>query len=205
MKIITVCPESFGANTYLLISGSHAFVVDPSVSVKAIKNAALSEGASIEGILLTHGHFDHIVSIDTLRSELGIKAMIHQADAPMLVDGRKNAFFTFFGKDRTYAPAEILLNDTQTIPLGEEVIEVISTPGHSKGSVCYRCGDIMITGDTLFSDNIGRCDLWGGDAQELLASLDKLSTFDQSIKIYPGHGTSAILRNALDNVSYFRH
>ena len=205
MEIITVCPESFGANTYLLISGSHAFVVDPSVSVKAIKDAALSKGASVDGILLTHGHFDHIVSIDTLRAELGIGLMIHEADAPMLSDGRKNAFFTFFGKDRTYAPAEILLRDEQTLMLGEEVIEVISTPGHSKGSVCYRCGDIMITGDTLFADNIGRCDLWGGDEKELLRSLDKLSNLDPNIRIYPGHGRTAILRDALDNVSYFRH
>ena len=204
MKIFAVCPESFGANTYLLISGNHALVVDPAVSVNAIKTVADREGAVIEGIILTHGHFDHIVSLDTLRAELNIGAMIHKDDAPMLTDGTKNAFFTFFGRDRAYAPAQTLLDDGAEISLGDEIIKVVHTPGHSPGSVCYHCGDFMLTGDTLFSDNVGRCDLWGGCEDALLTSLNKLSEYDRKIKIYPGHAGSALLGDALDNAAYFR-
>ena len=96
IRIRSVCHESFGANTYLLISGTHALAVDPAVSVNAITEAAGAEGAWVEGILLTHGHFDHVVSLDTVRDHLHIPAMIHEEDAPMLGDGNKNAFSTFF-------------------------------------------------------------------------------------------------------------
>ncbi len=203
MKIISVCPESFGANTYIIISDCHALIVDPAVSVGAILSALQAEDAIPEGILLTHGHFDHIISLDSLRTASAIGAFIHEQDAIMLTDGRKNAFYDFFGKERTYRPAEQLLSDGQIIPLGNEAITVIHTPGHTQGSVCYHCGDFMLTGDTLFAESIGRCDLWGGSPELMSVSLSKLRDFDPKIKIYPGHGAPALLGNALDTAAYF--
>ncbi|MBQ7383410.1 MAG: MBL fold metallo-hydrolase [Clostridia bacterium] len=203
MKIISICPQSFASNCYALISGGKALVVDPSVSADAIISKVIAENAVIEGILLTHGHFDHIISLDTLRKYAGVEAYIHESDAPMLTDGRKNAFYTFFGQDRAYAPAEHLLTNGEEISLGDEKIKVIHTSGHSPGSVCYLCGDIMVTGDTLFADTIGRCDLWGGSDTEILASLELLRKYDRKITIYPGHGPSATLGNALDNAAYY--
>ena len=88
MKIISICPQSFASNCYALVSGGHALIVDPSVSAQAIMNAVAAEDAIIDGILLTHGHFDHIVSLDTLRKCACVGAAIHKADAPMLTDGR---------------------------------------------------------------------------------------------------------------------
>ena len=204
MKILTICPESFAANCYALISGKSALIVDPSVSAGAIINAVSAEGASIEGILLTHGHFDHIISLDTLRAQTSAPAMIHRDDAPMLEDGKKNAFFTFFGRDRVYSPADRLLNDNDEITIGDEAVRVIHTPGHSPGSVCYLCGDFMITGDTLFADSIGRCDLWGGDQELIVSSLKKLEEYDRKMTIYSGHGAHSLLGDALDNSYYFR-
>ena len=203
MKIVNVCPESFGANCYLIISKGHALAVDPAPSAEAIKRKAESEGAVIDGILLTHGHFDHIVSLDTLRASLSIPAYVHTEDAPMLEDGRKNAFFEFFGRDRKYAPAEFLMRDGDIIPVGEEEIKVIHTPGHSPGSVCFLCGDTLITGDTLFADSIGRCDLWGGSHEAIKASLAKLRDYNGSMRILPGHGPASLLGAALDNSAYF--
>ena len=202
MKIISVCPESFGSNTYILVSGSHALIVDPAVSVSAILSAVTGEDAIPEGILLTHGHFDHIISLDSLRNASDIQAYIHEDDAIMLTDGKKNAFYEFFGKERTYAPAEHLLSDGQLISLGDESIKVIHTPGHTQGSVCYHCGDFLITGDTLFAESFGRCDLWSGSIEMMSASLSALRRLDGSLTIYPGHGTSSSLRDALDNVAY---
>ena len=92
MRIMTIKPESFCSNTYLLISGNEALVVDPSISVSAIMSAAEREGAALKGILLTHGHFDHVMSLDTLRDATGTVAYIHENDAPMLTDRKKNAF-----------------------------------------------------------------------------------------------------------------
>ena len=204
MKIIRLSPESFSANTYALISGSHAIVVDPAISVDAMVAAVQKENAKIERIILTHGHFDHIISLDTLRKATNAVAMIHKDDAEMLGDARKNAFFTFFGRECAYAPADALFEDGDEIPLGDESIKVIHTPGHSKGSSCFLCDSFIVTGDTLFSDNVGRCDLWGGDEEALFSSLDKLTPYDRRMRIYPGHGRSALLGDALDNTIYFR-
>ncbi len=203
MKIISICPQSFASNCYALISDGKALIVDPSVSADAIMSKVMAENAVIQGILLTHGHFDHIISLDTLRKCACVGAAIHKDDAPMLADGKKNAFYTFFKQDRAYAPAETLIEGDAEITLGSDVITVIHTPGHSPGSVCYLCGNIMVTGDTLFADTIGRCDLWGGSDADMLASLEKLRKYDKKIMIYPGHGPSATLGDALDNAAYF--
>lgn len=202
MRIVSVCEASFGANTYLLISGSEAFVIDPAVSVSAILNAAQQEGVILKGILLTHGHFDHLLSVDTLRRAAQIPTYIHEDDAIMLIDGKKNAFYEFFGKERVFAPADRLLCDNDELALGSEIVKVINTPGHTNGSVCYLAGDILVTGDTIFADSFGRCDLWSGDIELMSDSLRRLRAFSPDITIYPGHGASAKLGSALDNVAY---
>ena len=205
MKKITISPRRFGSNCYLLISDDKAFIVDPSISVETIAETLEKEGAFPIGVLLTHGHFDHITSIDKLREKYSIPVYIHKDDAPMLTDGHKNAFFVFFKRDCAYAPADILLEDGDVLELGSEKISVIHTPGHSEGSVCYHCGNFILTGDTLFSDNIGRSDLWGGDDTKLRASLDKLEALeDLTISICAGHGPENMLALALDNVAFFR-
>ncbi len=203
MKIKPVCPYSFGSNTYLLISGGHALAVDPSVSVDAIKKALFEENAVLDGILLTHGHFDHTVAVDTLRREIAVPLRMHESDAEMLSDGYKCGSYTLLGRDCVHSPAEELLRDGSVLTLGDELIKVIHTPGHSKGSVCYHCGDFLVTGDTLFADTIGRCDLWGGNESEMRRSLERLRAFDKTMRIFPGHGAPALLGDALDNAAYY--
>ena len=88
MKLITLTPNSFASNCYLVIDNGHAFVVDPSASTERILSALQEENAICDGILLTHGHFDHILSLDELRDALpGVPAMIHLDDAESLTDG----------------------------------------------------------------------------------------------------------------------
>ena len=203
MKIKSICPYSFGANTYLVFSGSRAFVVDPAVSVSSILSAAAEEGATLDGILLTHGHFDHTVAIDTLRRATSVPVYIHENDAIMLTDGKKNGYYDFYGKECVHLPAENTLIDGQVISIGNEQLRVIHTPGHTQGSVCFVCDEFMITGDTLFADTIGRCDLWGGNELQMRDSLKKLRTFDQKLKIFAGHGAPASLGGALDSAAYY--
>ena len=204
LEIYTLYPRSFGSNCYILINEDgvkrSAAVIDPSVDCNEIISFLSSKGAILEKIILTHGHFDHILSLDTLRAQTGAYAYIHEGDAEMLLDGDKNAYSFFFSEDKKWAATEETLTDGDEITIGSEKLTVISTPGHSKGSICLLGDGFMITGDTLFADNIGRCDLYGGNMMHMYASLSKLSEFDPKLKIYPGHGDTATLAHALSGL-----
>ena len=200
MEIYTLCPGSFGSNCYLLISQKQAAVVDPSADADVILQKVAEHGATLQYILLTHGHFDHICSLDTLREKTNVPAYIHASDANMPADAHKNAFYTFFGQTRTYQTPEKTLSDGDILMLGDEQIHVLHTPGHTEGSVCYLCGDsILITGDTLFDRGSGRYDLYGGDPYQLRRSLQRLASLDHSLIIYAGHGCPTDLGDAVQN------
>ena len=205
MRIRNLYPGSWGSNCYLLLSGTHAAVVDPSAPVGSILDALREEGAQVDCILLTHGHFDHIVSLDALREKTGAPALIHADDMELPGDARKNAFFTVFGMDRHYRTPNRALTDGARLELGDESIRVIHTPGHTAGSVCYLCGEgagaVLLTGDTLFAQGVGRTDLYGGDSRQLAASLARLRSLPPELPIHPGHGPSGILGEALDFVN----
>lgn len=201
VKIRSICPDSFASNCYLVIEGEQALVVDPSVSVNAIQSALAAERARCVGILLTHGHFDHILSLDELRDAYpDATVYLHAADAELLTDGNKNAFSLFMGQNRTWRPADHLLTDGEIILLGDARVRVRHTPGHTRGSVCYLCGDDLITGDTIFAQGYGRYDLYGGEYGALCSSLRLLTELSPSLRIHPGHGPSATLGDALSSI-----
>ncbi len=200
MKLENLYPGSFASNCYLLTSGGHAALVDPSADVKTLLSAITRSGATLDMILLTHGHFDHMLSVDALKRETGTPILIHAEDLELPEDGHKNAFYTFFHTERRFARPDRALSDGGVLMLGEEPIRVIHTPGHTRGSVCYLCGEdspFLLTGDTLFSEGFGRCDLYGGDPIALRNSLFRLQKEDPHLVIYPGHGDKRPLGEAL--------
>ncbi len=203
MEIYPVGAHSFRANTYIISSGAHAICVDPAVLVESAVRTAAEHGAAIEAIVLTHGHFDHTASIDIMRDRLQIPAYIHSHDAIMLTDGKKNAYFDLFGRECTHRAAEFTLEDGDTIPLGDESLRVIHTPGHTGGCICLLGDTFLVTGDTLFADSIGRTDLWSSDMEQMRASLKKLRELSPTLKIYTGHGAPSLLGAALDNAAYY--
>lgn len=200
MEIYNLFPGSFASNCYLLVSGNQAAVVDPSANAEVILQKAAEHGATLQYILLTHGHFDHICSLDSLREKANVPAYIHVGDADMPSDAHKNAFYTFFGQMRTYRAPEKTLVEGDVLTLGNETIRVLHTPGHTEGSVCYLCGEkILITGDTLFERGFGRYNLYGGDLSKLRRSLSRLAALDHSLTIYAGHGSPTDLGDAVQN------
>ena len=202
VKVVTLSPLAWESNSYLLIENGEAFLIDAGAAPDRIDAALAREGATLLGILLTHGHFDHILSIDALREKYRVPVYLHREDAPMLTDGRLNAYTYFFRQDRTWRPADKLLINGNSIPFGGKSISVIHTPGHTKGSVCYIIDDLLFSGDTLFADGYGRTDLEGGDYEALSRSLQKLFELPTTLKVYAGHGMSATLEDIKYNLGF---
>lgn len=200
MTVIPLQSFSWKANSYLITDGEEAVLIDAGADIHRIGEALEKSKTTLKSILLTHGHFDHTTAIDELRKIFSAPVFIHEADSEMLVDAEKSALYHFFGTRDFYQPADRILKDGDTIPLGNTVITVHHTPGHSRGSVCYRVEDALFTGDTIFEAGYGRYDLYGGDRYALGKSLDALHALPQNLTIYPGHGGTATLGAALDNL-----
>lgn len=205
MEIYNLYPGSWASNCYVLLGDGQngrrpAAVVDPSADAASIVQFLNKHNARLEYILLTHGHFDHVMALDDLRDLTGAPAYVHKEDNEMLSDGEKNAYSFFFGKQKRWREADKLLEDGEILTLGGETLKVLSTSGHSKGSVCFLTGDKLITGDTIFAHGYGRYDLHGGNASALRDSLLGLRKLDGDLTIYPGHGESARLADALDRL-----
>lgn len=142
MRIRRLYPGSFGANCWLLIArDGQAAVVDPSPDAETVLHALREENACASGILLTHGHFDHILSLDTLRDSASIPALIHGEDLDLPGDARKNAFEAFFRQRRTWRTPDGTFADGERLQIGDETVTVLHTPGHTPGSCCFLVND----------------------------------------------------------------
>jgi len=180
-----------GANCYLYScrESKKAVIIDPGADGKKIQRWVLDKGLKVDYILLTHGHVDHIGAVDELRVLLGdVQVGIHADDAGMLTDAKKN-LSSYLGSGLVLQSADFLLQDGQGIMVGNELLTVISTPGHSPGGVCFLGTEGLISGDTLFAGSIGRTDFPGGSLEQLLKGVkDKLMILPDATKVFPGHG-----------------
>ncbi len=205
MEIISLISPDYRSNTHLAVSNGKCIIIDSGLDVSVIENSITEHSLKPVAILLTHGHFDHIFSLDLIREKYDIPVYIHAEDREMLTDSMKNAYSFFFGANFRQKDADRTFVNGDKIAIDNEYLTVIHTPGHSKGSSCFLCDKILITGDTLFADGIGRTDLHGGDGQIISASLSNLKNIENAkeITIFPGHGGAEKLTRALDNVLYF--
>lgn len=199
MQLCTIPASGFAANCYLLWEdvSRQALLVDPTASVSAVAAALRERGVTLTGILLTHGHFDHILTLDALRDAFGVPAYVHRADAEMLGDPVRNVSALLVGEQIRRRPAEELWDGGETLTLGEETLTVLSTPGHTPGSVCFRGKDFLVSGDTLFDRSIGRTDLPGGSFSVLSASLAGLCLLPGDTRVYPGHGPDTTIEEQI--------
>lgn len=191
MTIITFHTTQLETNTYLVINGERAFVVDPGAEADAISDAARNAGAEIEEVLLTHAHFDHIGAVAELQRR-GALVVMHAADAPLISSFKNLAFYAGTKVDR-FIP-DITVTGGETLNVAGTEVKVIHTPGHTAGGVCYLTSEGIFTGDTLFELSYGRTDFPTGSFKELKNSvLNRLFTIKGDLKVYPGHGAPTTL------------
>lgn len=183
-----------GTNCYFLTGKdkSKCVIVDPGANAQLLLDKLKENGQTLSYIILTHGHFDHLLALQELRDTTGAPLYIHAADNEMLLDPKKS-LTTYVNVETPQKSAEHLFNDGDILDVGGEDLIVMHTPGHTPGSCCFINGNDMISGDTLFREGTGRYDLWGGSYKDLRASLKKISALEENYRIYPGHGPSTTL------------
>lgn len=159
--------------------------------------------ASLEYILLTHGHYDHIGGVSAIKELTGARVVISPQDEGMLSSSKKS-LAAFCGAMHTNAKADILVSDGDKIMLGESEIKVISTPGHTSGGLCYICDNCIFTGDTLFFCSCGRTDFPTGSSTQILESLDKIASIEGNLNVYTGHDRQSTLDFERKNNPYIK-
>ena len=182
----------FDENCYVVSDETgEGVVIDPGGMAKEILAYIREAKLSIKAVLDTHGHCDHIGANDEIRDETGAPLYIHKEDAAMISDMKLN-LSAFMGFRVISRPAEHLLSEGDKISFGQTELEVIHTPGHTKGGVCFVGEGVAFTGDTLFAGSIGRSDFPGGSEVELIGNIKKkLLVLPDETKVYSGHGPSS--------------
>lgn len=166
-----------------------AIVFDPADKGDILFRKLTDAGFTVRAMLLTHGHFDHIWGVNKLRDLSGAKVYAYEGEKELCEDAVKNVSGQA-GREETVV-ADVYLKDGEEITVAGMTCKLIATPGHTQGSCCYyfETDKLLISGDTLFQESVGRTDLPTGNYSALIHSVqDKLMSLSDDVKVYPGHG-----------------
>lgn len=197
IKIQTLKVGELSSNCYVASKNGKCFIVDPGDEAENIIKAIGKN--KLDLILLTHGHFDHVLAVEPLHEKFPqVPIYMGEDDEDLLKElSEQNRYSTKELKDIKVAIKHI--SSGSKIIFEGEKIKVFETPGHSFGSVCYLIGDNLFTGDTLFYHTIGRTDFWTSDPLSMRNTLAKLAKLPKKIKVYPGHGRETTIKEELTN------
>ena len=203
MKVIS---EKFGS-----MDNNCSLIIDEKTNQSALvdcnefsqKMIDMIGDTDLKYILLTHGHFDHIIGVKSVKEKYGAQVVISKEDEPML-NSSKLSLAVFCNAPQNNVDADIIVKDGDEITLGEIKIKVMATPGHTSGSVCYIAENCVFSGDTLFYCSCGRTDFPSGSHEQMMSSLQKLKALDGDYKVYTGHNSLTTLDFERKNNPYMK-
>ena len=197
MEYLSLMLGSLATNCYLLKLGDgKCVIVDIGEGAPVLLRRLETEKLTPCAILLTHGHFDHIAGVEQVREKFQIPVYLHALDVPMLSD--RNANLAYWISDSPFQAVQAwqTVADGQTLTIAQKDFTLIHTPGHTPGGCCYYIASehVLISGDTLFQQSIGRTDFPGGSMSDLVRAVkEKLMILPEDTVVYPGHmGTTTI-------------
>ena len=179
-----------GVNCYILGDQTEAIIVDPGSNAEEIVNILKENNITAKYIVLTHCHFDHILAVEKVMEETGVKLIACQAEKENLLSSEIN-YTNRYSRKPIELEADLYVKDGDVIKSGEYEFSVIETPGHTSGSMCLYCEKekVLVSGDTLFYSSVGRCDLATGDENQIIKSIkEKLFILPDDVLVLSGHG-----------------
>ena len=190
MKVDVLPIGQYEENIYVVHQKGRVLIIDPGRYAKRVAGM-IAKNEIVDGIILTHGHYDHTGAADDLADLYGCPVYMNREDQFMIDPSQPH-----YGFDGA------VYHETEDLPAGNINVggfslTVYHTPGHSAGSVCVRCGTYLFTGDTLFAGTIGRTDLPSGDESKMAESLRFLKTLPPELKVMPGHGAESTIGREL--------
>lgn len=193
MKKILLLGE-IDVDCYFIEHNKQCYIVDPGYEKEKVIDYVENNNLEVLGILLTHAHIDHIGAIDCFK----VPVYLHKDEYEILWDNHKNGF-EFYGREKPYSLKDInivKIDEETVLPLGDKIIEVIHTPGHTIGSLCYKLGNDLYTGDTLFEGTVGKWTFPTGDLETLKNTVISLiDSQEAEVRIHPAHGGSSTIGN----------
>ena len=191
MKVLQQPLGPVQANCYLVMENHHAILIDPADMYPSLEFILKENECTLEAIVLTHAHFDHISGIDKIVDAFHCDVYLNPNEFDFLQDPDLNSSSAFYMDVTCGAKCKPILEGKNTIAGFD--IEAMYCPGHSVGSTVLKIEDCLFTGDVLFQGSIGRMDLATGSVSSMKQSLKKLAQLDKDYKVYPGHGPSTSL------------
>jgi len=193
-----------GVNCYILGDKNEALVIDPGSNSAKILSVLKEHEVTVKYIVLTHCHFDHILAVEELKKETGAKLIACHSEKENLLKSDIN-YTNRYSKKPIELSADCYVVSDDVIKSGDFEFTVIETPGHTSGSMCLYCENenILVSGDTLFFESIGRCDLATGNENEIIRSIkEKLFLLPDDVIVLPGHGENTTIGHEKTNNPY---
>lgn len=206
MKIFRFSLGKMEANCYFLVKDEECLIIDPADEASFILEELQRRRLKLVGMLATHGHFDHLMAVGEIQTSINVSFYINKKDK-FLLDRVKETAEYFLGFKQSILPIRKIkyLNIKKSLKISNFQFQIVSSPGHTPGSICYyfKKEKIIFTGDTLFKEAIGRYDFSYSNRRKLKESLLKLIELPKETIIYPGHGEEITIENEYDNLLHY--